>query len=46
MIFLPDTNACITLLRQRNMPLMARWRRAAMPCTLRSGEAGTATQKR
>lgn len=25
MIFLPDTNACITLLRQRNTPLMARW---------------------
>lgn len=25
MIFLRDTNACITLLRQRNMSLMARW---------------------
>lgn len=28
MIFLPDTNACITLLRQRNTPLMARWQSA------------------
>ncbi len=26
MIFLPDTNACITLLRQRNERLTARWR--------------------
>ena len=26
MIFLPDTNACITLLRKRNSPLIARWR--------------------
>ena len=25
MIFLPDTNACIMLLRQRNAKLMARW---------------------
>ncbi len=25
MIYLPDTNACITLLRQRNPKLMARW---------------------
>ena len=25
MIFLPDTNACITLLRQRDISLMARW---------------------
>ena len=25
MIFPPDTNACITLLRERNSPLMARW---------------------
>lgn len=26
MIFLPDTNACITLLRQRNPSLIARWK--------------------
>ncbi len=26
MIFLPDTNACITLLRQRHAKLIARWR--------------------
>jgi len=26
MIFLPDTNACITLLRQRNDHLIARWK--------------------
>lgn len=26
MIFLPDTNACITLLRQRDQRLIARWR--------------------
>ena len=26
MIFLPDTNACITLLRQRNDRLTARWK--------------------
>jgi len=26
MIFLPDTNACITLLRQRDDRLIARWR--------------------
>jgi tRNA(fMet)-specific endonuclease VapC len=26
MSFLPDTNACIALLRQRHPPLMARWR--------------------
>jgi predicted nucleic acid-binding protein len=25
MMYLPDTNACITLLRQRNPKLMARW---------------------
>jgi predicted nucleic acid-binding protein len=25
MMFLPDTNACITLLRHRNIPLIARW---------------------
>ena len=25
MTFLPDTNACITLLRRRNPPLIARW---------------------
>lgn len=25
MIFLPDTNACISLLRQRNEHLIARW---------------------
>jgi len=25
MIFLPDTNACISLLRQRNAKLIARW---------------------
>lgn len=25
MIYLPDTNACIVLLRQRNTKLMARW---------------------
>ena len=25
MIFLPDTNACISLLRQRNAKLVARW---------------------
>jgi tRNA(fMet)-specific endonuclease VapC len=25
MIYLPDTNACITLLRQRNPKLVARW---------------------
>lgn len=28
MIFLPDTNACITLLRQRDSRLMARWQSA------------------
>ncbi len=28
MIFLPDTNACITLLRQRDTRLMARWQSA------------------
>ena len=26
MIFLPDTNACITLLRQRDQRLIARWK--------------------
>lgn len=26
MIFLADTNACITLLRQRDSPLIARWK--------------------
>lgn len=26
MIFLPDTNACISLLRQRNPTLIARWK--------------------
>ncbi|SRR6185295_14442126 len=26
MIYLPDTNACITLLRTRNSPLIDRWR--------------------
>ena len=25
MIFLPDTNACVSLLRERNPRLMARW---------------------
>ena len=28
MTYLPDTNACITLLRQRNPALMARWQAA------------------
>ena len=26
MKFLPDTNVCITLLRQVHLPLVARWR--------------------
>ena len=28
MTYLPDTNACIALLRQRNPKLMARWQAA------------------
>ena len=28
MTYLPDTNACITLLRQRDPKLMARWQAA------------------
>jgi len=27
-IYLPDTNACITLLRGKDVRLVARWRRA------------------
>lgn len=34
MIFLPDTNACVTLLRERNPHLVARWQATKATDTL------------